>query len=93
MPATLEPAEKALVLKLGEYPEVTKKAAEELDPSQVGKYVFALAQSFSTFYHACPVLQTEDPMVRGFRLRLIGRVRDVMTHGLTLLGIETVKEM
>lgn len=88
----VDPAEKQLLLKLAEFPEVTQKAAQRLDPSEVAGYVFGLAQAFNTFYHACPVLQAEEDVKR-FRLRLIAAVEAVMTRGLYLLGIATVDEM
>ncbi len=91
-PNLIEPLEKQLLLKLAEYPDATRRAAEDLDPSQIAKYLFDLAQTFNTFYHACPVLQAEGD-VRVFRLRLIRAVEQVMERGLRLLGIETVVEM
>ncbi len=93
VPTVIEPAEKQLLLKLAEYSEVTKRAAETLDPSQIAKYLFDLAQLFNTFYHACPVLQVEDETVKQFRLQLIRSVATVMTAGLGLLCIEAVEEM
>ncbi len=93
VPTVIEPAEKQLLLKLAEYSDVAKRAAETLDPSQIAKYLFDLAQLFNTFYHACPVLQVEDETVKQFRLQLIRSVATVMTTGLGLLGIETVEEM
>ena len=84
--------EKQLLLELSRYPEVTKKAAESYDPSHIAKYTFDLAQSFNAFYANCPVLDAEED-VKQFRLQLIRSVKDVMTRGLDLLGIETVESM
>lgn len=84
--------EKQLLLILAEYTEVTKKAVESYDPSHVAKYTFELAQAFNAFYANCPVLDAEAD-VQAFRVALIRAVRDVMTRGLLLLGIETVERM
>ncbi len=92
IPTVVEAIEKQLVLKLAAYPEVTKEAAEKLDPSKIAHYLLELAQTFNSFYEQCPVLQVEES-ARSFRLRLIKAVEQVMTSGLWLLGIETVEEM
>ncbi|PIY92139.1 MAG: arginine--tRNA ligase, partial [Candidatus Magasanikbacteria bacterium CG_4_10_14_0_8_um_filter_42_12] len=84
--------EKKLLLLLANYPEVTKRAIEQYDPSHVAKYTFELAQAFNAFYAACPVLDAAEE-VQAFRIALIVAVRDVMTRGLLLLGIETVEKM
>ncbi len=88
----ISPEEKQLLLILAEYPAVTKKAVESYDPSHVAKYTFELAQAFNAFYANCPVLDAEAD-VQAFRVGLIHAVRDVMTRGLLLLGIETVERM
>lgn len=93
IPEVITPTEKQLVLTLAKFPTITTDAAENLDPSLVAHYVLELAQTFNTFYHDCPVLQTDDVVIRAFRLHLIERVAQVMTSGLALLGIETVEEM
>lgn len=92
IPETIMAEEKQLLLKVSEFPEVTRHAVESYDPSKISKYLFELAQNFNTFYHACPVLQEEGD-IRNFRVGLIGCVLTVMERGLYLLGIETVEEM
>ncbi len=84
--------EKQLLLQLAQYPEVTRDAVDQYDPSKIAKYIFDLAQLFNAFYHACPVLQAADEL-RSFRLQLIQAVGQVMESGLNLLGIEVVGEM
>ncbi len=88
----IEPAEKQLLLKLANFPAVTQAAVESYDPSKIAKYLFELAQKFTSFYEACPVLKS-DEATKNFRLTLITSVLNVMERGLYLLGIETVEEM
>lgn len=92
IPATLDKTEESLLLQLAQYPVVTQKAVEEMDPSHITRYLFELAQSFNSFYTACPVLQ-QDEVVQAFRLRLVAAVKQVMAHGLDILGIQTVEQM
>ena len=84
--------EKQLLLLLARYPEVTKQAVDSYDPSYIARYTFDLAQGFNAFYANCQVIGAEDE-VREFRIALIRSVKDVMTKGLHLLGIETVEKM
>lgn len=90
---SIESAGKQLLLTLAGFPEVAQLAAEKLNPSVLTQYILSLAQAFNTFYHQCPILQTEDETVREFRLQLIEQTKHVMTRGLNLLGIDTVEEM
>lgn len=92
IPDVLAPEEKNLLLKLASFESTTLEAVESFDPSVITKYLFELAQSFNSFYAACPVLQAEK-VVQSFRLHLIKGVLHVMEKGLSLLGIETVEEM
>ncbi len=84
--------EKQLLIQLAKYPEATRRAVESYDPSYVAKYTFDLAQAFNAFYANCPVLDAEED-IQSFRIALILAVKQVMTAGLHLLGIETVEEM
>lgn len=93
IPEATHPTEKALLLTLAEFPDITKKAADELDPSHISRYVFGLAQQFNSFYEQCQVLSEEDNTTKQFRLSLIDSVRTVMVKGLHILGIETVEHM
>tara|TARA_Y100001970_G_C14235885_1_gene861742 strand:- start:2023 stop:3642 length:1620 start_codon:yes stop_codon:yes gene_type:complete len=84
--------EKRLMLMLGQFPDITKKAAQMYDPSYVARYLFDMAQCFNTFYTMCPVLQSEGEQ-KQFRLALLHCTQTVLQNGLHLLGISTVKEM
>lgn len=92
IPAEISPEEKKLLLSISQFSEITEQAARELDPSIITKHVFTLAQSFNSFYQACPVLDAPEEQ-KQFRLQLVRTVAHVMTNGLHLLGIETVEEM
>jgi len=84
--------EKRLLLLLGQYPDITKKAAETYDPSHVARYLFDMAQCFNTFYTTCPVLKSEEEQ-KQFRLSLLRCTYIVLENGLKLLGISLVDEM
>lgn len=92
VPPMVEPQEHQLSLMLAQYPQVTERAATNHDPSEVAKYLFGLSQTFSSFYDACPVSQATGD-VQQFRVTLIDATRQVLEHGLHLLGIPQVDKM
>ena len=56
-------------------------------------YLYELAQKFSAFYNACPVLDA-DSKIRPSRLLLCDLTAKIIRHGLeNLLGIKTIERM
>jgi len=88
---TLE-SEKDLIVKLGRYPEVVKNAANNREPHQIANYLKELAGEFHTYYNSEKTLVEEDD-VRNARLTLAEAVRQVISNGLSLLGVSAPTEM
>lgn len=86
-------AEKKLVKKLQEFPTVVEQSGKELKPHHICNYVYDLANTFTEFYHSCPVLKTENIDLRNFRLTLVKATQIVIENSLKLLGIETPESM
>ncbi len=87
------PEEKAIALELLKYPGVLRAAADHCEPHRLCGYLYDLAQAFSTFFAACPVLQAPDASTRGARLRLCALTERVLADGLTTLGIRVLSRM
>ncbi len=88
-----DPAELDLAKHLIRYSEAIKSAAADCRPNYLTTYLFDLAQKFSTFYNACPVLIAE-PSQRPTRLLLCDLTARTIEHGLeNLLGIKVVQQM
>jgi arginyl-tRNA synthetase len=85
-----EPAERSLVRKLTEYPEVVEKSLVELMPHHVCTYLYQLAQTFNRFYENNRVIGDER---ENFRIALVAAYAGVLHNGLTLLGIPTPDKM
>jgi arginyl-tRNA synthetase len=83
-----EPAERALALKLSQYPAAVLATAEHLEPHRLCTYLYETATLFSGFWEQCPVLTSQDA-VRDSRLVLARHTALVLSRGLGLLGIET----
>lgn len=88
-----EPAERDLALKVLEFGSVVNQVGESLEPHKLAAYLFELATTFTAFYEACPVLKAEDAAVRDSRLALCRLTLEVLTRGLSLLGIEAPEQM
>jgi arginyl-tRNA synthetase len=87
------PEERVLALKLAQVHNVVMRAHLEKEPSIIAEYTYSLAQTFSTFYNACPIMNANDKALASSRLRLAKLVRDVLTLMLDLLGIEAPEVM
>jgi arginyl-tRNA synthetase len=86
-------AEKDLAKMLIRYDQAIAIAAEECRPNYLTSYLYDLAQTFSHFYNACPVLKA-TPAQRPVRLLLCDLTARTIRHGLTeLLGIDIVEQM
>jgi arginyl-tRNA synthetase len=90
--AGVQSSEFNLVKKLSEFPEIIEKILQTQEPHLLTTYLFTLAQTFTTFYDAVPILKAPE-VERLFRLRLCQFTLKVLTRGLGLLGIECPKKM
>lgn len=72
------------------YPESLEVAAKTYEPHEIAERAWVVADAFSRFYAACPVLQSEDP---AGRLATCALVAKVLEKCLWLLGIEVVRRM
>jgi arginyl-tRNA synthetase len=88
-----EEAERELAKTLLGFGDVVAQVGATLEPHRLCGYLFELAQAYTAFYEACPVLKAEDPSVRGSRLRLCAVTLDVLVTGLGLLGITAPEQM
>ena len=88
----LVPEEIELIAQLAALPDEVERAAEEYKPLIIANYVYELARRFNDFYHACPVLQAEEPK-HSARLALVAATRQALANGLNLLGIAAPEVM
>ncbi len=87
------PEERALTIALLRLDLVVQAVAETLEPHHLCTYLFDLAQAFTAFYEACPVLRAPSPTVQRSRLVLCELTARTLATGLGLLGIDTVEQM
>jgi len=87
------PAERSLALALLKFPTAAARVEATLEPHHLCTYLFELANTFSTFYEACPVLKASTDAERASRLALTELTAHVLAMGLDILGIEAPEEM
>ena len=87
------PAERELALVLDAWSTAVSDAYDRRAPNVLAEHAFRLAQSFSRFYAACPVLGAADAAERGSRLALAAAALKQLELALDLLGIETPERM
>jgi len=87
-----DPAEINLAKRLCQFVEIVPQVLNDFRPNILANYLFGLANSFHTFYEACPVLKSPEP-ARSSRLALCDLSGRVLQCGLNLLGIKVPKKM
>ncbi len=87
-----EEKEQQIIKKLTEFPKIVSDAGRDLKPYYIANYLFELSTLFNEFYHAIPVVNSEEGLKRA-RLALVMAVRIVLKNGLNLLNIEALEKM
>jgi len=88
-----EAAERDLALTLDAFDAATADAYDKRSPNLIAEHAYRLAQTFSKFYAACPILVAPDAATKGSRLALAAATLHQLETALRLLGIETPERM
>jgi arginyl-tRNA synthetase len=88
-----EPSERDLALTLDAFDQAVAEAYDKKAPNAVAEHAYRLAQAFSKFYGACPILAAPTPEIRASRLSLAAAVLAQLETALNLLGVETPERM
>jgi len=87
-----EPAERALVRRLLEFPGEAAAAAERRAPHRLCSYAMATAADVHAFYRDCKVVGAE-PAVEAARLEVCVAARRIIARSLELLGVSAPESM
>ena len=85
--------ERDLVLALDAFGAALDQACDNRAPNAICDHAFTLAQAFSKFYSACPILSAEDDTVKASRLALAQATLKQLELCLSLLGLEAPERM
>lgn len=87
-----EPEEIDLAKLLVAFPDSVARVITDHQPNHLCAHLFEVAQSFSRFYEACPVLKAGEP-ARSSRLALCDVASRQLRSGLELLGIDVLEKI
>ena len=87
-----DPAELDLAKRVCQFAEIVPQVLNGFRPNILANYLFDLANSFHSFYEACPVLKSQEP-ARASRLALCELTGRVLQKGLELMGIRAPEKM
>ena len=86
-------AERRLMLRLLQLPEIIGRAVELRAPNHLAEFAYEAASDFSRFYEACHILTEPDAGRQASWLALVGAARRTIELLLDLLGIEIPDRM
>ncbi|HEY9788241.1 MAG TPA: arginine--tRNA ligase [Candidatus Obscuribacterales bacterium] len=84
--------QKTLIARLGDFPAIVQKAAQQRAVSLIAHYAYDLACDLQKFYETSPVI-TDDLAVTKARLGLIAAVETVLKSALSLIGVSAPERM
>jgi arginyl-tRNA synthetase len=82
-----------LIEQISRFPNTVQQAANEYRPLVMAAYAYDLANAFHSFYHAVPVLQSENENMRKARLCLVAAAKQTLANALRLLDIKAPEVM
>lgn len=81
-----------LIKRLGDFPQVIERAAQQYEPSVLSRYVLDVAQDFNRFYHNCRIIGQEADVMSS-RLAVVKATQQILARGMYLLGIAAPEKM
>ncbi|HEC58728.1 hypothetical protein LCGC14_1210340 [marine sediment metagenome] len=87
-----EEHEQALLTALSRYPEIIESSALNHTPHILAHYLMDLARDFHTYYNAHHFI-VDDIELSQARLTLVSAVKQVISNGLTVMGVSTPETM
>jgi arginyl-tRNA synthetase len=86
----LNPQERLLARKLGQYQDTLNQAIENFETHVICTYLYELSQVFNRFYENNRVVGDEREAIRAY---LVEKYADILKNGLEILGIKAPNKM
>lgn len=90
--AQIYAVQKALILRLQDFPEEVEEAAKTRTPGRLARFAYDVANDLQRFYETCRVI-TSDAQVTRARLGLILATRQVLANVLGIIGVAAPERM
>ena len=85
--------EKILVKLILNYPSVLHHSASNLNPSFLANYLYSLSKEYNHFYQKIPILSAPNKNDINFRVTMSKKVAELISRGMSLLGINVPLKM
>ena len=82
-----------LIKRIGQFPEILRTCAVQMDAFALVNYLLELATCFHKFYDVHRVVDPQNPALSAERLALADAVRIVLANGLRLVGVRAPEKM
>lgn len=86
-------AEKALIKKLAELPQILEEIVADYQVQKLPAYAIELADAFHNFYEKCPIIKAENIELSAARLALANYTKIAFKNTLSLMGISVPEKM
>ena len=92
--APLDAEDIYVIKQLYDFPEVLNDAAIQKSPALLANYIYELVKVFNHFYqNTTPIVKEEDTEIKNLRLMICAKTAEVISNGMSLLGIQVPEKM
>jgi arginyl-tRNA synthetase len=85
--------EKNLLKTLEQYPSILAQAHSEFNPAVICNFIFSIAKEFNSFLVNHSILKADTVEQQNMRLQICTLTKQVISHGLNLLGVNAPDRM
>lgn len=89
----LNEIEKSIIKQIVNYNNILIDAANELNPSIIANYIYALVKEYNQFYHDYSILKEENEEKKNLRLFISKHTASTIKNCMGLLGIDVPERM
>ena len=92
--APLDAEDISVIKQLYDFPEILNESAEQKSPALLANYIYELVKVFNHFYqNTTPILKEESEEIKNLRLMICAKTAEVISNGMSLLGIQVPEKM
>jgi arginyl-tRNA synthetase len=85
--------ERELIKFIYEFELSIEESAKLYNPAIIANFVYELTKTFNRYYHEHSIMKEENKEIQQFRLALIDKCAEIISHGMKLLGIQVPEKM
>ncbi|MFT6166181.1 MAG: arginyl-tRNA synthetase [Vicingaceae bacterium] len=84
----------SVIKQIYDFPEILNESAVNKSPALLANYIYELVKVFNHFYqNTTPIVKEEDENTKNLRLMICAKTAEVISNGMSLLGIQVPEKM